>query len=207
MLGFQYAGNRMREGRPIITDPNDQYEDWELRIFRILQFIAEKVLPHSNFAAQLAEQLDDLLLQRAEITPGQIHAKALLRSLHDLGQQEKQAREIDRRLANPVLLPLDPERPILLIEQAQHLTSAGDYRSARDRLEQALAITTKLRQRGSVRGIQILGPLAVIEDLLSNKAESRAYCDEVEPLLVSSTQAPEVFKSHVKSVCQRIGLQ
>ena len=208
MLGFRYAGNRMQKNQPtIITDPSNQYEDWELRIFRMLQHIAEELAPNSKFAGQVAEQLDQLLLERNEITPDQMQAKAILRSLYGLISMERQAEEISQRLADPNLLPLDPERPILLLQQAQHLYSASDYRGARNRLEHALTITTKLRQRRKVRGVQILGPLAVIEDLLDNQGAARGYCYEVEPLLVASAEAPEAFKTHVQSVCRRISAQ
>ena len=201
IVGFQYAGTRMSEGGDAIRDTDTNYENWELRIFRMLQLVAANAVPNSKFAAHVASQLDELLLQRNEISHGELFANEFLRRLNELSEREKQAEELEQRLMDPVLLPLDPERIVLLIEHAQLLYSAGDYRTARNRLEYALKIATKLKQRANVRGIQILGPLAVIENLLGNENVARTYCSEVEPLLSATKQAPMDFVTHVTIVC------
>ncbi|GAB2209183.1 hypothetical protein ROS1_60040 [Roseibium sp. ROS1] len=203
MVGFLHAGNRILSGEDIISDPDANYEDWELRIFRMLQLTAEAIYPNSEFSLNIANQLDQLLLARGEISREKVFAKALFQQLNKVSEQEKQAKRISERLNDPALLPLDPERSVLLIAQSQIFYNIGDYGSARDRLADALVIATRLGQRRKVRAIQILGPMAVISHLMGDEEKAKIHCVEVVSLLAGSSEVPPEFREYTETICNR----
>ncbi len=204
MVGFRHAGERIGAGRDKIEDAHAYYEDWELRIFRMLLLTAQQFIPGTPFAKEIERQLDELLLARGDISPGEIFAKKFVEQLQTIDDRDRKAAEIEKRLEDPAMLSIDPEKPLMMIELAQHRYYAGDYRATRDWLAKALDIVTKLGQRRKVRGVQILGPLAVMEALLGNDADAMALCDEVLPLLAATSEAPIEFSSHVQTVCSEV---
>lgn len=229
MIGFRYAADRLRAGQSVIVDDSETHENLELRVVRMFDAVTAAVPWAGDFhddivgiiqnfdsmRALLADERPDPVVRAPckipavkrdddkHITP----EATLLQPTRELMKQKKYgqaAQTLVAIIASKSLLwdPADPQRLRFYLYYANALYLNAQYIETKRILADALRIVDALGLRDKTRGVQVIGPLAVVDRYFLLNTEADALCDELRGRDIRSLNPPDEFLMQLEWTCR-----